>query len=94
MSALSGSRCPLGGPLPPETEETLRRFSEFCASIGPPRPLRHTDQTAEEHAAAVDAWSSSLTPEQRQFRRQVISDPEWRAFVGLPPLPQPSGDDR
>jgi len=69
-----------------EDTEAVRRFTEFCASCGPPRPVRHSGQTIEDHDAAVEAWRASLTPEQAEFRQQVIADPEWRAFVGLPPL--------
>ena len=57
----------------------LARFEEWLQRSGPPAP---------RHASVEDrqAWWNGLTEDQRQFRKYALNDPDWRAWLGLPPL--------
>lgn len=51
----------------------LRAFTEFLAKAGPVR----RDETGRRIPG---------TPEQEAWRQRALRDPNWREFLGLPPL--------
>lgn len=54
--------------------EAVKAFAEFLHQAGPTFKVK-------------DGKRVTGTAEQERWRRQALRDPQWREFIGLPPLP-------
>lgn len=68
--------------------DQVRRFAEWLSKSGPPPP--YGSKRGDE--VWLNWRDNVLTAEQRAFHIFASGDPEWREYLGLPPLAKDAAD--